>query len=113
MQALLLICHGAAFEPPATIGDATAAWIDEVERRGMRRSGGRLRPTGESTVVRGGDHGPTEAPGPRLDVDEQVAGYDVLEADSLDDILEVVRRHPMAQIATIEVRPVWDEPGTH
>jgi hypothetical protein len=36
---------------------------------------------------------------------EQVAGYDIIECEGLDEAVEVVYGHPMAKDGTIEIRP--------
>lgn len=36
---------------------------------------------------------------------EQVAGYDIIEYEDLDGLVEVVSGHPMAKIGKIEIRP--------
>jgi hypothetical protein len=36
---------------------------------------------------------------------EQVAGYDIIECEGLDEAVEVVYGHPMAKAGTIEIRP--------
>ena len=35
------------------------------------------------------------------------AGFDVLECADLDEAIEVARRHPMARLGVLEVRPFW------
>jgi hypothetical protein len=45
--------------------------------------------------------------GPFAETKEAVGGFDLIEADSLDEAVEIAARHPVAQIGTIEVRPLW------
>ena len=45
--------------------------------------------------------------GPFAETKEQVAGFDVLECDDLDEAIEIARRHPMARLGLLEVRPFW------
>jgi hypothetical protein len=44
-----------------------------------------------------------------------MAGYDILEVESLDQAIEIASRHPMARFGRIELRPAWPmdvhEPG--
>jgi hypothetical protein len=44
-----------------------------------------------------------------------MAGYDILEVESLDEAIEIASRHPMARFGRIELRPAWPmdvhEPG--
>ena len=44
MEYLLMICHDDTFNPPDTVEPETVAWVAETERRGVRKSGDRLRP---------------------------------------------------------------------
>jgi hypothetical protein len=46
---------------------------------------------------------PTETIG--AETKEQVAGYDIIECEDLDEAVEVVSGHPMAKAGTIEIRP--------
>ena len=48
--------------------------------------------------------------GPFADVREQLSGYFVLRADSLDDVLEWAARAPCASNGSVEVRPVLAPP---
>jgi hypothetical protein len=36
-----------------------------------------------------------------------VGGFDLIEADSLDEAVEIAAGHPVARMGTIEVRPLW------
>lgn len=36
-----------------------------------------------------------------------VGGFDILECGSLEDAVEIAAGHPIAQMGTIEVRPLW------
>jgi hypothetical protein len=36
-----------------------------------------------------------------------VGGFDLIEAGSLDEAVEIAAAHPVAQTGTIEVRPLW------
>jgi hypothetical protein len=40
---------------------------------------------------------------------EQIAGYDVIECEDLDEAIEVASKHPVARFGAIEVRPFWEE----
>lgn len=108
MRFLLMVCAGSSFTPPATLDGETRAWISEAERRGMRVIGGRIQPPNEA-VVTSLDAELGLRPGPRVDVDEQVIGFDVLEAANAEEVLELVGRHPMAVHGSVEVRQLLDE----
>jgi hypothetical protein len=45
--------------------------------------------------------------GPFSETKEAVGGFDLIEADSLEQAVEIAADHPVARIGTIEVRPLW------
>ena len=42
-----------------------------------------------------------------LNAFEAVGGFDLLECDSLEQAVEIAATHPLAEVGTIEVRPLW------
>jgi hypothetical protein len=64
-----------------------------------------LARTSDATMVR--DSGRLITDGPFAETKEQIAGYDILECDSLDEAVELAARHPVAAVGAIEVRPFW------
>jgi len=73
--------------------------------RGVLRGGAELQPTGSATSVRvrGGDVLLTD--GPFAETKEQLAGYYVIECDTLDDAIDVAAAVPGALGGTVEIRP--------
>jgi hypothetical protein len=49
--------------------------------------------------------------GPFAETREQLGGFFMIEAESLDEALAVAERIPMARQGTVEVRPVIEIPG--
>jgi len=49
--------------------------------------------------------------GPFAETKEQLLGFVMLDAVSLDEALEIAGGFPIAEWGTIEVRPVYDVPG--
>ncbi|WP_328981521.1 SgcJ/EcaC family oxidoreductase [Streptomyces mirabilis] len=108
MKYMLLVC-----------GDDTAdasgmapvePWVEEHgARSGVRLHGHRLRlPADAVTVrVRGGEVLRTD--GPFAETKEYVAGYDILDCDSLEEAVEVAAQHPVAAVGAMEVRAFWDD----
>jgi hypothetical protein len=84
------------------------AWISQTEATGVKLHGGRLRPVAEAVTfrIRGGEWLLTD--GPFAETKEQIAGFDVLECDSLEQAIEVASRHPSARSGTFELRPFWE-----
>jgi hypothetical protein len=109
MQYLLMICHDDAFRPtPALIADIHA-WIGEMDNRGIRVCGNPLRPSGEAVTVRMREGKLTRTRGPFARSKEKMCAYELIECASVDEAIGVAAGHPMAKVATIEVRPVWTE----
>jgi hypothetical protein len=103
MRYLLLICVDeelAAIRPD--VPRDPQPWIDECGPR--RLEGHQLRGPADATLVR--DGGTLVTDGPFAETKEQIAGYDVLEADSLDEVVALVAKHPVAQFGAIEIRPL-------
>jgi len=82
-------------------------WLDELQSRGAWITGDQLAPPrrARSVRVRGGRTRVTD--GPFAETKEAVGGFDIIEAASLDEAVEIASRHPVAEGGTIEVRPLW------
>ena len=50
--------------------------------------------------------------GPFAETKEQLLGFVMIEAATLDEALEIAGEIPLAEIGTIEVRAVYDVPGS-
>jgi hypothetical protein len=85
------------------------AWDAELDARGIRRGGARLRPSSEAATVRFRDGEVLVSDGPFSETKEQVGGFDIIECASLDEAIEVAARHPAAAGGSIEVRPLWQD----
>jgi hypothetical protein len=110
---MLLICGDEAFEPTpeesATIDGTAMSWAEEMDGRGVRLHGSRLRPVSEATTVRVRDGRLTVSDGPFAETKEQMGGYDLIEAKDLDEAIEVASKHPVAAFGSIEIRPLWGQ----
>jgi hypothetical protein len=84
------------------------AWLVEMNSAGIELHGGRLRPASEAVTlqVRAGER--LLSDGPFAETKEQIAGFDVLQCDSLADAIEVASRHPSARLGTFELRQFWE-----
>jgi ketosteroid isomerase-like protein len=107
MKYMLLVC-----------GDDTAdasgmapvePWVEELGDRNVRLHGHRLALPAEAVTVRvrGGEVLRTD--GPFAETKEYVAGFDILECDSLEEAVEAAAKHPVATIGAMEVRRFWDD----
>jgi len=110
---MMLVCvaEGTELSPEAAarIGPDTEAWVEEMDRRGIRLQGDQLRPVSDATTVCVRDDEVLIADGPFAETKEQIAGFDILECADLDEAIEVASKHPVARFGKLEVRPFWVE----
>jgi hypothetical protein len=106
MRFMLLICHDSSFTARTVKADS-AAWLEEMERRGVRKHGDRLRPAAETKTVsmRNGDLVVRE--GPFAETKDEMAGYDIIECADFEEAIEIASTHAAAKFGNIEIRPVW------
>ncbi|HWD00901.1 MAG TPA: YciI family protein [Amycolatopsis sp.] len=110
MQYLMLIygtSHDESKPADGPADPATEAWVKEMDGRGVRLMGQRLRPASSATTVRVNDGEVLLTDGPFAETKEQILGFDLLECADLDEALEVAAKHPSAQRGPVEVRPLW------
>ena len=107
MQYFLTVLSAPDAEPYVAAEDNIADWAKEADERGIHVQGNRLRPLEDATLVRrrGGELLVTD--GPFAEGKELIAGYDILDCDTLEEALQFASRHPMARFGRIEVRAVW------
>jgi hypothetical protein len=105
---LMLVCVDESTEVSSEEALPTS-WVQEMDRRGVRQFGSRLRPVSDATTVqvRGGEV--LVSDGPFAETKEQIGGFDLIECTDLDEAVEVASKHPGAKFGTIEVRPLWEE----
>lgn len=114
MQYMLLI-HGDETAMPNVPADriyemnsAYATYTDALKKAGALVSGDRLKPSTTGRVVRIRDDGAQVADGPFAEIKEQLAGYYVINADTLEAAVDWARKCPGARLGSVEVRPVWE-----
>ena len=82
------------------------AYTNELRASGGYIDGNPLQPTSSATTVRVRDGEQVTTDGPFAETKEQLGGYYVIEADSVDDALAWAAKIPGAKYGSIEVRPV-------
>ncbi|MFF1635395.1 YciI family protein [Leifsonia sp. NPDC058248] len=107
MNYLLLIRTDTGAEPYRAEDDNIEDWVAELEKSGRRADGDRLRPIEEAKTVRLRQGRLDVTDGPFAEAKEWVAGYDILECDSIDEAVGIAAKHPMARFGRIEVREIW------
>jgi len=105
---VMLVCTDPAVDPREfDRAEPVDPWVTEMDGRGARLYGSELEPPGSARTVRVRDSRAIVTDGPFAETKEQIAGFDVLECADLDDAIEIARRHPMARLGVLEVRPFW------
>jgi hypothetical protein len=115
MKFLMLVCWDAermnAQTEPDPAGDAgddeSFPWLDDLQARGLWVTGDQLAPPRRARSVRVREGKAMVTDGPFTETKEAVGGFDIVECGSLEEAVEIASRHPVAQIGTIEVRPLW------
>ncbi len=108
MQYVMLVRVDPELPVPESHADPSA-WVDEGSRTGMRVEGGPIEETPAAKVVRVRDRETLVSDGPFAEFAEYIAGYDLLEADSLEQAADYASRHPVAEFGALEVREVWPD----
>jgi hypothetical protein len=70
------------------------------------KAGNALQPTSTATTVRVRDGKRLTTDGPFAETKEQLGGYYLIEANNLDDAIEMAAKIPGARFGSIEVRPI-------
>jgi hypothetical protein len=84
------------------------AWVQEMDRRGIRRFGRELDLSETAAAVRVRDGQTLVTDGPFAETKEFVAGFDLLDCAGLEEAVEVAAACPISWIQTTEVRPFTD-----
>jgi hypothetical protein len=82
-------------------------WLEEMQARGVRLIGNRLRPVSEtkSVKIRGGST--LVSDGPFTEGRELIGGFDLIECADEAEALEIAAKHPVARFGAVEVRALW------
>ena len=109
MRYLLMIYVNESPKVPEDYAETVDRWLAEMDSRGVRVTGSRLRPADETTTVAVVQGKLTLSDGPFAEAKEQVAGFDIIECNNLDEAITIAASHPTATFAHIEVRAFWVE----
>ncbi|MEM8709663.1 MAG: YciI family protein [Planctomycetota bacterium] len=95
-----------------TLMEGYGRLVEEMEAEGVLQGGERLQQVAAATSItsRSGSFAITD--GAFAETKEQLGGYILIEAPSLDEAIGWAKKIPSAIHGTIEVRPIWelDEP---
>jgi len=90
------------------------AYTQALRDKGAYVDGNPLQPTQAATTVQVRDGERLVTDGPFAETKEQLGGYYIVDAESIDEAIEWASKIPSARLGTIEVRPVMQIPaGVH
>jgi hypothetical protein len=111
MSQYMLLLYTTEEEELADRGAEMPMWLElnrSLEEAGLLAATGRLHPTTTATTVTAVS-GETElTDGPFAITKEVLVGYYLIEAENLDQALNVAKRIPLIRYGRVEVRPVMD-----
>ncbi len=91
-------------EQRGRIPGAAGAWVEEMDRRGVRLQGHVLAPAAQAATIRVRDGEVQRGHGPAAEAEAQISGFNILECANLEEALEVAAKHPVAAFGTLELR---------
>ena len=89
----------------------SAKLTQDLNSTGNYIAAGPLHPVATATSLRVRDGKRLVTDGPFAETREQLGGYYLIEATDLDQAMGIAERIPVAQMGTIEIRPVLEIPG--
>ena len=111
MSQYMLLLYTTEEEERADRGAEMPMWLElnrSLEEAGLLAATGRLHPTASATTV-SAISGETElTDGPFATTKEVLVGYYLIQAENLDQALNVAKRIPLIRYGRVEVRPVMD-----
>jgi hypothetical protein len=84
------------------------ALTEDIKRSGRYLGSNRLQPTGNASSVRVRDGKVSVTDGPFAETKEQLGGYFLIEAQDLNEAIQVAAKIPSARHGCVEVRPIWE-----
>jgi hypothetical protein len=85
--------------------------VRELTESGEWVGGAVLADPSHSRTVRVRDNVPATTDGPFAEAKEHLAGYCVIDCESIDRATEIAARWPDARLVALEVRPIMDSAG--
>jgi len=89
----------------------SAGYAMELHAAGKRVMAAPLHPTVTATTVRTHEGKRIITDGPFAETREQLGGFYIVDADNLDQAIEIAGRIPAGRWGTVEIRPVLEIPG--
>ncbi len=97
--------------PSEAILDAMGRYNEEMVNAGVMRVGDGLKPSAQGARVKFTRGKPTVTDGPFAETKELVAGFSIIEVDSMEEAIEWAKRWPAIdseENVEIELRPIYE-----
>lgn len=89
----------------------SAQLAQQIQSDGQYLAAAPLHPVSTATSIRIRDGKRLVTDGPFAETREQLGGYFLIDAQDLDEAIEIAARIPGARVGTVEIRPVMEVPG--
>jgi len=89
----------------------SVALTHQINARGQYLDASPLQPSDATTCVRVREGKRLVIDGPFAETREQLGGYFLIDAENLDQAIEIAGRIPGARIGTVEIRPLLELAG--
>ena len=89
----------------------SAQLTQDLNANGQYVGAGPLHPVATATSVRVRDGQRLVTDGPFAETREQLGGYYVIEANDLDEAIDIAEKVPPVKYGTVEIRPMMEIPG--
>lgn len=106
------LLHGLTAEQGRKLDADSLAYDRALEQQGKLIIAQALQPVRTSKTVRRRKGKQLVIDGPFAETKEQLLGFVMVEAADLDEALEIAGGIPLAELGTVEVRAVYDIPGS-
>ncbi len=111
MKFLMMLAEPTQERPlPNGFGERARAWASTYIASGQRRYGTKLRGSSDARTIRVRNGAQVVAAEPfSVGAHERLAGFDILECDSLETAVAIAAEHPLVEIGAIEIRELWED----
>lgn len=106
----LSIMRDAPLEARQDLDRRSLAYNEELRRNGHYVISQAIQDPWSAILVRKRDGKLTATDGPYMETKEQMAGFLLIDARDMDEAVAIAAKVPIAEIGTIEVRPIYDIP---
>jgi hypothetical protein len=89
----------------------SAQFAHQLNAKGQYLAAAPLYPTATATSVRAGAGKPIITDGPFAETREQLGGFFLVDANNIDEAIEIASGIPAGKFGTVEIRPVIEVPS--